>query len=165
MSYVIRQFKYFESDRKHTPINVRLPLDWVLGELLPSTSEQLLYASKLSNRLRVTSNWQAKFEVATACKSLMHLNRLTSDDRGQKILEDTTNHDGCRTQLGMFWADDESSLPINYFSVLLQLKSLECCLDKNSELKIGSIQTKTSDLDKGYIVQVDKNDFKVDCPL
>ena len=81
------------------------------------------------------------------------------------ISVDTTYHDGCRHQVGMLGADEESSFPNDYFSALVQLKSLKCCLDENSELNISDAQTKTNDLDKGYIVKTDKNDyFKVDCP-
>ena len=34
----IRPLEYFESDRRDTPIAVRLPLGWVLSGPLPSTS-------------------------------------------------------------------------------------------------------------------------------
>ena len=64
----------------------------------------------------------------------------------------------------MLWADDESSLP-NYFSALVQLKSLERRLDKTPELVVSYAQTIKDDFDKGYIVRVDKSDcYKVDNP-
>ena len=47
----------------------------------------------------------------------------------------------------------------------MQLKLLKRRLDNSPELKNKYTQTITSDLDKGYIVKVDKKDcFKVDCP-
>ena len=91
--------------------------------------------------------------------------RFASDARGQKILEDTTCHDGCRYQVGMLWTEDRSSLPKHYFSALVQLKSLERGLDKNPKLSNSYNQTITSDLDKSYIVEVDRRYcFEVDCP-
>ena len=85
------------------------------------------------------------------------------DARASKILRETTCHDGWRCQVGMLWADDESSLPNNYFSALVQFKSLERRLKKTPELKASYVQTIKDDFDKGYIVQVDKSDcFRVD---
>ena len=42
----IRSLKYFDSDRKITPVAVRLPLGWVLSGPLPSTSEFYSTCSK-----------------------------------------------------------------------------------------------------------------------
>ena len=50
--------------------------------------------------------------------------RSAADARAMKILEETTFNDGCRYQVGMLWADEESTLPNNYFSALVQMKSL-----------------------------------------
>ena len=91
--------------------------------------------------------------------------RSASNARGQKILEVTTNHHGCRYQVGMLWTDERSSCPNNYFSASVQLNSRKRRLVKTPELKNNYAQTNTSDLDQGYIVKVDKKDcFKVDCP-
>ena len=90
---------------------------------------------------------------------------FASDVRCQKILEDTTYHDGCRYQVGMLRADDRGSLPNNSLSALVQIKSLERRLDKKVELKNSNAHTITSDLDKGCVVEIEnKNCFKVDCP-
>ena len=61
--------------------------------------------------------------------------RSATDARATKILDETTYHDGSRYQVGKLWADDESCLPINYFSALIQLKSLERRLQKDADLK------------------------------
>ena len=58
----------------------------------------------------------------------------------------------------MLWADDESSLPNNNFSALVQLKSLEHQLKRIPDLKTSYAQTFKGDFDKAYIVQVDKSD-------
>ena len=68
-------------------------------------------------------------------------------------------------KLCMLWADDDRSLPNNYFSVLVQLKSLERRLERAPDLKASYAQTKKEDLDKGCIIKVDKSDcFKVENP-
>ena len=88
-----------------------------------------------------------------------------ADDRASKSLQETTYHDGCRYQVGKLGADDEISLPINNFSALVQLKSLERRLEKTPELKASYAQTIKDDFDKGYIIQVEQLDcFRVDNP-
>ena len=166
----IRPLEYFESDLKDTPIAVRIPLGWVLSGPLPSTSglvstcfktfvTQNESDSKLADQLR---SW---YELESfAARKQVDL-RTASDARASKILQETTYHDGCRYQVGMLWADDESSLPNNYFSALVQLKSLERRLEKTPELKPFYAQTIKDDFDKGYIVQVEKSDcFRVENP-
>ena len=91
--------------------------------------------------------------------------RSAADARASKILDETTYHDGCRYQVGMLWAEDGSSLPNNYFSALVQLKSLERRFSKDPELKQHYGKTIQDDLEKGYIEKIDKTDcFKVDNP-
>ena len=115
--------------------------------------------SKLADQLR---SWY-EMESFAAMKQIDP--RSADDARASKILQETTYHDGCRYQVGMLWADDESSLPNIYFSALVQLKSLERRLEKTPELKASYAQTIKDDFDKGYIVQVDKSDcFRIDNP-
>ena len=163
----IRPFEYFESDRKNSPIAVRIPLGWVLSEPLPSTSglvstcfkvvTQSESDSQLADQLR---SW---YEIESFAAKKQVDPRSAADARASKILQDTTYHDGCRYQVGMLWADDDSSLPNNYFSALVQLKSLERRLERTPDLKASYAQTIKDDFDKGYIVKVDKYDcLKVD---
>ena len=104
-------------------------------------------------------NWYEM--VSFAAKSQVDT-RSAADARASKILEDTTYHDGCRYQVGMLWAEDDSSLPNNYFSVL-QLKSLERRLERAPDLKAFYAQTIEEDFDKGYNVKSDRS--KVDNPV
>ena len=165
----IRPLDYFEPDRKNTPTAVRLLLGWVLSGPMPSTSglvstcfkavTQSESISKLTDQLRC---WY-EMESFAAMKQVDP--RSAADARASKILQETTNHDGCRYQVDMLWADDESSLPNNYFSALVLLKSLERRLEKTPELKMSYAQAIKDDFDKGYIVQVDKSDcFRIDNP-
>ena len=89
--------------------------------------------------------------------------RSAADARAMKILEETTFNDGCRYQVGMLWADEESTLPNNYFSALVQLKSLERRLGKDPQLKESYSKTIREDFEKRYIVRVDKSEcFRTD---
>ena len=167
--HAIRPLEYFESDRRNTPVAVRLPLGWVLSGPLPSTTglfstcfkavTQQEHDCTLSDRLR---SWY-DIESYGAYKQVD--SRSATDARATKILDETTYHDGSRYQVGKLWADDESCLPNNYFSALIQLKSLERRLQKDGDLKASYTKTINDDFSKGYIVQVDKTDcFKVDQP-
>ena len=125
----IRPLEYFDSDRKNSPIAVRIPLGWVLSGRLPSTSclvsmcfkavIQSESDSQLADQLR---SW---YEMESFAAKKQVDPRSAADARASKILQDTTYHDGYRYQVGMLWAEDDSSLPNNYFSALVQLKSLE----------------------------------------
>ena len=163
----IRPLEHFESDRQNTPIDVRLPLACVLRGRLRATSglvstcfkavTQSESDSKLADQLR---SW---FEMESFAAMKQVDPGSAADARASRILRETTFHDGCRYQVGMLWADDESSLPDNYFSALVQLKPFERRLDKTLELKASYAQTVKDVFDKGNIVQVKKSDcFKVD---
>ena len=165
----IRPLEYFESDQKNSPIAVRIPLGWVLSGPLPSTSGlvstcfkaviQSESDSQLADQLR---SW---YEMESFAAKKQVDPRSAADARASKILQDTTYHDGCRYQVGMLWADDDSSLPNNYFSAIVQLKSLERRLERTPDPKASYAHTIKDDFDKGYIVKVDKYDcFKVDNP-
>ena len=78
----------------------------------------------------------------------------TSDARASKILQERTYHDGCRYQVGMLWADDES-LPNNHSPGPDQWK--ECRIERTPDLKTTYAQPIKNNFDKGYIVQVDKS--------
>ena len=167
--HAIRPLEYFETDRKDTPIAVRLPLGWVLSGPLPSTSGLFSTCfkavtrseedSKLSEQLR---SW---YDIESYAAYKQVDSRSAADARALKILDETTYHDGCRYQVGMLWAQEESSLPNNYFSALVQLKSLERRLGKDTDLKNSYSQTIQDDFSKGYIAEVDKTDcFRTDNP-
>ena len=61
----------------------------------------------------------------------------------------------------MLWAKDNIELPNNYFSALVQLKSLEKRLTKDQTLGEKYLNTIKEDLDKGYVVRV-KDAHKVE---
>ena len=168
--HLIRPLEYFDSDRKNAPVAVRLPLGWVLSG--PLTSCSGLYATCFK---AVASNKELDSELADQLRSWYDIesygaykqedSRSADDARALEIHEETTYHDGNRYHVRMLWAEADSSLPNNYFSALVQLKSLERRLDKDPQLQQLYAKTIHDDLDKGYIVKVNKRDcFKVDQP-
>ena len=77
--------------------------------------------------------------------------RSAADARAQEILEITFFHNGQRYDVGMLWADDNIQLPNNYFSSLVQLKSLEKRL---TTLKENYANTIREDFEKGYLIKI-----------
>ena len=145
----IRPLEYFNSDRKNTPVAIRLPLGWV------ATTGFLFIIQKLRSWYDMESYGTYKPVDS----------RSAADAKASEILDETTHDDGCRYQVGMLWAEDGSSLPNNCFSALVHLKSLERRFSKDPELKQYHCKTIQGDLEKGYIEKINNPDcFRVDNP-
>ena len=80
--------------------------------------------------------------------------RSAADARAQEILETTTFCNGQGYDVDMLWADDNVELPNNYFSSLVQLKSLGKRLSRDTSLKENYANTIREDLEKGYLITV-----------
>ena len=153
--HCIRPLEYFEADRPNTPIAVRLPLGWVLSGQLSSTT------GLFSTCFKAVTSSENESILADQLRSLYDMesfgaykqvdSRSAADVQAMKILEETTFNDGCRYQVGMFWADDESTLPNKYFSAHVQLKSLERRLGKDPQLKESYSKPSKSILKKGIL--------------
>ena len=135
MFHFFRPLQHLQSDRKKAPVALNLPLSSIKTK--PSLSASGFHStclkavsfikdvhSELVDQLR---SW---FDMESYRAFKQVDSRSDADARAERILEDTTYHDGCRYQVGMLWAEDENSLLNNNFSVLVQLKSLERCLAK-----------------------------------
>ena len=161
--HAIRPLEYFAADEKSSPFAVRLPIGWVLSGPLPSSSGLVLTCFK--------ANMEQDFELASQVKSWYDMEsygtlkqvdpRSTSDARAHDILENPTVHNGKRYNVGMLWADDNIGLPNNYFSALVQFKSLEKRLAKDQTLWEKYSNTIKEDLDQGHVVRV-KDAHKVE---
>ena len=134
--HAIRPLEYFVTDAKNAPVAVRLPLGWVLSGPLPSTSclSSTCFRANVDNAILAdpVKSWY-DIESFGAYKSVDP--RSKAGSRALQILESTTFHDGDRYHVGMLWAEDSCKLPNNYYSALVQLKSLEIKLNKNADLK------------------------------
>ena len=165
--HCIRPLEYFEADRPNTPIAVCLPLGWVLSGPLPSTTGLFSTCFKAvtssENDSILADQLRSWYDMESFGAHKQVDSRSAADAQAMKILEETKFNDGCRYQVGMLWADDESTLPNNYFSALVQLKSLERRLGKDPQLTESYSKTIKEDFEKGYLVQVDKPEcFRTD---
>ena len=146
MYHAIRPLEYFAADEKCSPFAVRLPIGWVLSGPLQSSSGLVSTCFK--------ANMEQDFELASQVKSwydaLKQVHpRYAADVRALDILENTTVHNGKRYNVGMLWAEDNIELPKNYFSALVQLKSLEKRLTKDQTLREKYSNTVKEDLRQG----------------
>ena len=145
--HAIRPLEYFAADEKCSTCAVRLPIGWVLSGPLPSSSSLV--------SICFNANVEQDYELACQVKSWYDMEsygaykpvdpRSAADARAHKILETTTFHNSQRYDVGMLWADDSIRLPNNYFSSLVQLKSFEKRLSRDTSLKkimlIPSVKT------------------------
>ena len=154
--HAIRPLEYFSADEKCSPFTVRLPIGWVLSGPLPSSSSLVSTCFK--------ANIEQDFELACQVKFWYDMEsygafkqvdpRSAADARALEILETTTFHNGQRYDVGVLWADDNIQLPNNYFSSLVQLKSLEKRLSRDTSLKENYANTIRADLGNGYLIRV-----------
>ena len=154
--HAIRPLEYFEIDSKSSPVAVRLPLGWVLSGPMPSAS------GLISTNFKAVVEHDS--ELATQIKSWYDMEsygavkqvdpRSASDRRAVEILDQSTVHEKGLYFVGMLWSSDEVKLPNNYFSALVQLKSLEKRLSKDPDLREHYAQTIQEDLSKKYVVKV-----------
>ena len=161
--HAIRLLEYFAADEKYSPFAVRLPIGWVLSNPLPSSSGLLstCFKANMAQDFELASQvnpWYDK-ESYGALKQVDQLS--TADARALVILETTIVHNGKRCDIGRLWAEDNIELPNNYFSALVQLKSLEKPLTTDQLSKEKYSDTIKEDLNKGYAVKV-KDAHKVE---
>ena len=161
--HAIGPLEYFAADEKCSRFAVRLPIGWVLSGPLPSSSGLVSTCFK--------ADMEQDFELASQVKSWYDMEsygafkqvdpRSASDARAHDILGNTTVHNGKRYDVGMLWAEDNIELPNNYFSALVQLKSLEKRLTKDQTLREKYSNTIKEYLDKGYVARI-KDAHKVE---
>ena len=84
--------------------------------------------------------------------------RSAADRGAHEIFENTTVHDGLRYDIGILWAADNTKLPNNYFSSLVQLKSLKRRLGQDEELREKYSNSIKEDLNMGYVIEVPDTD-------
>ena len=77
------------------------------------------------------------------------------EKRALSILEKMTKHNSERYEVGLLWAEDEPSLPNNYFSAYQQFLSMEKRLEKDVELKTTYKATVEKDLESNFVRRLD----------
>ena len=158
----IRPIEYVKPPGKNVPMAVLLPLGWVTSGPVDSATAFLSSMFKVSCTTAdqdLTEEVRRWYDIESFGTLKDVTPRSKADAKATEILERTTRHDGERYEVGMLWAEENSSLPNNFFSALAQLKSLERRLEKDDDLKQKYAATIADDISKGYIEQVDpKND-------
>ena len=154
--HAIRPLEYFSANEKRSPVAVRLPIGWVLSGPLPSSSCLISTGFKVNiehdNELAIqVKSW---YDIESFGENKQVNSRSATDARAHEILESTTIHNGLRYDVGMLRAADNTKLPNNHFSSLVQLKSLKKRLAKDEELREKYTSTIKEDLNKGYVIEV-----------
>ena len=155
--HAIRPIEYFESESKCAPVAVRLPIACVLKGPLPSSSNFVSSCFKaiIEPEQDLVEQLRTWYEVESY-GAMKEVNpRSSADRRAVEILEKNTTHDDQRYQVGMLWANDDLDLPNNYYSALVQLKSLERRLSKDGELRSKYSKNNSDDVEKGYVFRIE----------
>ena len=154
--HVIRPLEYFSADEKRSPVAVRLPIGWVLSGLLPSSSclTSTCFKVNIEHNNELANQIKSWYDIESFGANKQVDSRSAADARAHEILENTTVHNGLGYDVGMLWAVDNTKLPNNYFSSLVQLKSLEKRLAKDEDLREKYTSTIKEVLNKGYVIEV-----------
>ena len=154
--HAIRPLEYFSADEKRSPVAVRLPIGWVLSGPLPSSSclTSTCFKVNIEHDNELASQVKSWYDIESFGANKQVDSRSAADARAHEILESTTIHNGLRYDVGMLWAADNTKLPNNYFSSLVQLKSLGKRLAKDEDLREKYTSTIKEDLNKGYVIEV-----------
>ena len=152
----IRSLEHFSADEKHSPNAVRLPIGWVLRAQLPSSSylTSTRFKVNIEQHNELASRVKLWYDIESFGANNQVESRSAADARAHEILEGTTIHNGLRYDVGILWAADNVKLRNNYFSSLVQLKSLEKRLAKDEDLREKYTSTIKEDLNKGYVIEV-----------
>ena len=154
--HAIRPLEYFSADEKRSPVAVRLPIGWVLSGPLPSSSclTSTCFKVNIEQDNELASQIKSWYDIESFGANKQVDSRSAADARAHEILESTTIYNGLRYDVGMLWAADNIQLPNNYFTSLVQLKSLEKRLAKDEDLREKYTSTIKEDLNKGYVIEV-----------
>ena len=154
--HAIRPLEYFSVDEKRSPIAVRLPIGRVLSGPLPLSSciTSTCFKVNIEHDNELVSQVKSWYDIESFGANKQVDSGSAADARAHEILESTTIHNGLRYDVGMLWALDNTQLPNNYFSSLVQLKSLEKRLAKDEDLRDKYTSTIKEDLNKGYVIEV-----------
>ena len=150
-------FEFKKSEDKTAPWAVKSKIGWALSGPLPAkqaatlaTTATSIADDKLANQF---SKWWDIESYASNCDVTGH---SKEEQRAIKTLEQTTQFNGERYEVGLLWREDEVKLPNNFYSAMGQLKSLERRLQKDEALKKRYQETIDTDVNAGYVRKVDQ---------
>ena len=154
--HAICLLEYFSANEKRSPVAVRLPIGWVLSGSLPSSSclTSTCFKVNIEHDNELASQVKSWYDIESFGGKQTGRLQICSRRKGSRDLESNTIHNALRYDVGMLWAADNIQLPHNYFSSLVQLKSLEKRLAKDEDLREKYTSTIKEDLNKGYVIEV-----------
>ena len=160
--HAIRPEEYFmnEADPNTSPVAVRLQIGWVLSGPIPTSTGFLFTCFKCNtDDTELACQIKRWYEIESYGAYKQVDSRSAEDKTAAKMLDSSTVHDGSRYAVGMLWAEESIMLPDNYYSSLVQLKSLEKRLAKDPHLRDQYSKTIEDDLSKRYVIQVPPHNF------
>ena len=133
--HAVRPLEYFSADEKRSPVAVLLPTGCVLSGPLPSSSclTSTCFKMNIEHDNELASQVKSWYDIESFGANKHVDSRSSADARSHEILESSTIHKGLRYDVGMLWKADNTKLPYNYLSSLVQLKSLEKRLAKDED--------------------------------
>ena len=150
-------FEFKKSEDKAAPWELKSKIGCSLSGPLPAKQAATLATTatsianhKLANQL---SKWWDIESYASNCHVTGH---SKEEQRAIQTLEQTTQFNGERYEVGLLWREDEVKLPNNFYSAMGQLKSLERRLQKDETLKRWYQETIDTDFNAGYVRKVDQ---------
>ena len=145
--HAIKPLEYFQGRNQNTPVADRMSIGWVLSGPLPSPIGVRVTTFKCNVEDVALADQVKKWYELEAYGTFKQADpRSSADKHVQKILDSTTIHDGSRSVVGMLWADDNIHLPDNFYTSLVQFKSLKKRLEKDLNLKTQHASDNRSDL-------------------
>ena len=108
--HAIRPLEYFSADEKRSPVAVRLRIGWVLSSPLPSSSciTSTCFKVNIEHDNGLPSQVKSWYDIESFGASKQVDPRSAADARAHEIIENTTEHNGLRNDVGMLWAADKA---------------------------------------------------------
>ena len=153
-------FELKKSEEKSAPWAVKSKICWALCGPLPAKQAATLATTatpiaddKFANQL---SKWWDIESYASNCDVTGH---SKDEQRAIKTLEQRTQFNGERYEVGLLWREEEVKLPNNFYSAMGQLKSLERRLQKDETLRRRYQVTIDTGVNAGYVRKVDHTEL------
>ena len=150
-------FEFKKSEDKAALWAGKSKIRWALSGPLPAKQAATLETTaisiaddKLANQL---NKW---WHIESYASNRDVTGHSKKEQRAIKALEQTTQFNGERYDVGLLWREDEVKLPNNFYSAMGQLKSPERHLQKDETLKKRYQRTIDTDVNARYVRKVDQ---------
>ena len=154
--HLIRPLEY-KSGEKSQPWAVKTALEWTVSGALPKkeTSHLSVFCNLSLASGPLSEQMKKWWDMETYSSVCNFTGKSKEEKRALSILEKSTKQNGERYEVRLLWAEDEPSLPNNYFSAYQQFLSMEKRLAKDLELKTAYKATIEKDLERNLVRRLD----------